>query len=61
LQYQKLQPVFECCLAELTHPNNRFVTRLLPCRCSKSAQKSRCSGVSSHYCCHGNHSPHSWF
>jgi len=46
--------VFECCLLALTQPHNRFATLLLPCRCSKSAQKSAVQ-VYQVYCCYGNH------
>jgi len=57
--YQKLQQVFKCCLSAFIQ--NRFVTRLLPCRMStvryvKSAQKSAVLCASIRYCCSGNRS-----
>jgi len=54
----ELQHVFECCLSALTQHHNRLVTRLLHCRCNtlfEVGPEIHCSGVSSHYCCYGNH------
>ena len=57
LRYKKLQHLFEFCLSALTQHHNRFSLVYCPVDDTsfEVSPEISCSGVSSRYCCYGNH------